>query len=139
MKKTSLSSLIANDIIHFGMDMTSNFNYIVSLDDYQKEFDDETKEYINNHEEDIIEEIKQNENVADMQYSKNDRSIDMVFYFDGLIDHVEKMIYSASEKMDISLDVEQIRTISADIYDDEDFADKVVMKVAKFGEKNYEI
>ena len=40
--KMNLNKLIANDIVNYGMDKTSSFNYIVSLDSYiydYKEFD----------------------------------------------------------------------------------------------------
>lgn len=88
--RTSLATLIANDIVHLGMDMTSSFNYIVDLDDYIKEFDKDSKDYIMNHKDEIIEEIHSNENIAQMDYNPKTKEIDMVFYFDGLMDRLEK-------------------------------------------------
>ena len=44
--KMSICKLIANDIVNYGMDQTSNFNYIVCLDSYIDDFDVESKNYI---------------------------------------------------------------------------------------------
>lgn len=136
-KKCSLSTLIANDIVHYGMDMTENFNYIVYLDDYAKEFDKDSKDYIYNHKSEIIEEIEHNENIADFVYDEKNNSFDMVFYFDGLLDRVEKMIYNACEVMNKELEIEDIREISESIYDEEDFTDNIITKVARY-EGKYE-
>ena len=42
MEKLNLNKLIANDIINYGMDNTLGTNYIVSLDTFLKDYDDET-------------------------------------------------------------------------------------------------
>ena len=44
--KMTLNKLIANDIINYGMDQTTNFNYSVYLDEYIDEYDEEGKKYI---------------------------------------------------------------------------------------------
>ena len=44
--KMSICKLIANDIVNYGMDQTSNFNYIVCLDSYIDDFDEESKNYV---------------------------------------------------------------------------------------------
>ncbi len=41
MEKLSLSKLIANDIVNYGMDKTMGFQYVVSLSDFLDEYDDE--------------------------------------------------------------------------------------------------
>ena len=49
MEKLSLSKLIANDIVNYGMDKTMGFQYVVSLSDFLDEYDDESRDYIKSH------------------------------------------------------------------------------------------
>lgn len=115
--KMSICKLIANDIVNYGMDQTSNFNYIVCLDSYIDEFDEESKNYIYNHLEEICDDITNNENVADLHYDKNKREFDMVFYWGNLMDATEKyvadIIDDLGEKDRFVL--EDIREIAEDV------------------------
>lgn len=88
----TLCKLIANDIVNYGMDQTNNFNYIVCLDSYIDDFDEESKAYIYNHIEEICNDISNNENVAELNYDKNKREFDMVFYWGNLMDATEKYV-----------------------------------------------
>lgn len=88
----TLCKLIANDIVNYGMDQTNNFNYIVCLDSYIDDFDEESKTYIYNHIEEICNDISNNENVAELNYDKNKREFDMVFYWGNLMDATEKYV-----------------------------------------------
>ncbi len=88
----TLCKLIANDIVNYGMDQTNNFNYIVCLDSYIDDFDEESKNYIYNHIEEICNDISNNENVAELNYDKNKREFDMVFYWGNLMDATEKYV-----------------------------------------------
>lgn len=90
--KMTLCKLIANDIVNYGMDQTNNFNYIVCLDSYIDDFDEESKDYIYNHIEEICNDISNNENVAELNYDKNKREFDMVFYWGNLMDATEKYV-----------------------------------------------
>ncbi len=90
--KMTLCKLIANDIVNYGMDQTSDFNYIVCLDSYIDDFDEESKNYIYNHIEEICNDISNNENVAELNYDKNKREFDMVFYWGNLMDATEKYV-----------------------------------------------
>lgn len=115
--KMSICKLIANDIVNYGMDQTSNFNYIVCLDSYIDDFDEESKNYIYNHLEEICDDITNNENVADLNYDKNKREFDMVFYWGNLMDATEKyvadIIDDLGEKDRFVL--EDIREIAEDV------------------------
>lgn len=115
--KMTLCKLIANDIVNYGMDQTSNFNYIVCLDSYIDDFDEETKNYIYNHLEEICDDITNNENVADLHYDKSKREFDMVFYWGNLMDATEKyvadIIDDLGEKDRFVL--EDIREIAEDV------------------------
>ena len=119
--KMSICKLIANDIVNYGMDQTSNFNYIVCLDSYIDDFDVESKNYIYNHLEEICDDITNDENVADLNYDKSKREFDMVFYWGNLMDATEKyvadIIDDLGEKDRFVL--EDIREIAKDvIFDD---------------------
>ena len=115
--KMTLCKLIANDIVNYGMDQTSNFNYIVCLDSYIDDFDEESKNYIYNNLEEICDDITNNENVADLHYDKNKREFDMVFYWGNLMDATEKyvadIIDDLGEKDRFVL--EDIREIAEDV------------------------
>lgn len=115
--KMSICKLIANDIVNYGMDQTSNFNYIVCLDSYIDDFDEESKNYICNHLEEICDDITNNENVADLNYDKSKREFDMVFYWGNLMDATEKyvadIIDDLGEKDRFVL--EDIREIAEDV------------------------
>lgn len=115
--KMSICKLIANDIVNYGMDQTSNFNYIVCLDSYIDDFDVESKNYIYNHLEEICDDITNNENVADLNYDKSKREFDMVFYWCNLMDATEKyvadIIDDLGEKDRFVL--EDIREIAEDV------------------------
>ena len=115
--KMSICKLIANDIVNYGMDQTSNFNYIVCLDSYIDDFYVESKNYIYNHLEEICDDITNNENVADLNYDKSKREFDMVFYWGNLMDATEKyvadIIDDLGEKDRFVL--EDIREIAEDV------------------------
>lgn len=115
--KMSICKLIANDIVNYGMDQTSNFNYIVCLDSYIDDFDEESKNYIYNHLGEICDDITNNENVADLNYDKSKREFDMVFYWGNLMDATEKyvadIIDDLGEKDRFVL--EDIREIAEDV------------------------
>ena len=115
MEKLNLNKLIANDIVNYGMDKTTSFNYIVSLNDFLDDYDDESRDYIKSHINEIIDAVHQNENVAQLDYDEKRQEFDMVFYFDGLFSKLDKKIYSDSQKMGIDFEPEDVWQISYDI------------------------
>lgn len=137
--KMTLCKLIANDIVNYGMDQTNNFNYIVCLDSYIDDFDEESKNYIYNHLEEICNDISNNENVADLHYDKNKREFDMVFYWGNLMDATEKyvadIIDDLGEKDRFVL--EDIREIAEDVILDDSLKNLTKEKIKNH--KNMEI
>ena len=127
MEKLNLNKLIANDIVNYGMDKTTSFNYIVSLNDFLDDYDEDTCSYIKSHINDIIEAVHQNENVAQLDYDDKRQEFDMVFYFDGLFNKLEKKIYSTSQDMGIDFEPEDVWQISYDIENSEEY-DNLVKK-----------
>ena len=121
MEKLNINKLIANDIVNYGMDKTTNFNYIVSLNDFLDDYDDESRSYIKSHISDIINAVHQNENVADLHYDESRQEFDMVFYFDNLITPLERTIYNNSEKLGYSFEIDELREISYKIENSDDY------------------
>lgn len=127
MEKLNLNKLIANDIVNYGMDKTTSFNYIVSLNDFLDDYDDESRDYIKSHITEIIDAVHNNENVAQLDYDEKRQEFDMVFYFDGLFNKLEKKIYSSSQDMGIDFEPEDVWQISYDIENSEEY-DNLVKK-----------
>ena len=125
MEKLNLNKLIANDIVNYGMDKTTSFNYIVSLNDFLDDYDDETRDYIKSHINEIIDAVNQNENVAQLDYDEKRQEFDMVFYFDGLFNKLEKKIYNDSQEMGIDFEPEDVWQISYDIENSNEYNELV--------------
>ena len=125
MEKLSISKLIANDIVNYGMDKTTSFNYIVSLNDFLDDYDEETCNYIKSHVSEIINDVKCNENVAQLDYDESRQEFDMVFYFDGLFSKLDKRIYNLSQEMGIDFEPEDVWQISYDIENSNEYNELV--------------
>ena len=135
MEKLSISKLIANDVVNYGMDKTTSFNYIVSLNDFLDDYDEDTCSYIKSHINDIIEAVHQNENVAQLDYDEKRQEFDMVFYFDGLFSKLDKKIYNLSQEMGIEFEPDEVWEISYDIENSEEYND-MITSVVKEKSKN---
>ena len=135
MGKLSLSKLIANDIVNYGMDKTTSFNYIVSLNDFLDDYDEDTCNYIKSHINEIISDVEGNENVAQLDYDESRQEFDMVFYFDGLFSKLDKKIYNLSQGMGIEFEPDEVWEISYDIENSEEYND-MITSVVKEKSKN---
>ena len=129
MGKLSLSKLIANDIVNYGMDKTTSFNYIVSLNDFLDDYDEDTCNYIKSHINEIISDVEGNENVAQLDYDESRQEFDMVFYFDGLFSKLDKQIYNLSQEMGIEFEPDEVWEISYDIENSEEYNDMITSVV----------
>ena len=125
MEKLNLNKLIANDIVNYGMDKTTSFNYVVSLNDFLDDYDDESRDYIKSHINEIIDAVHQNENVAQLDYDEKRQEFDMVFYFDGLFNKLEKKIYNDSQEIGIDFEPEDVWQISYDIENSNEYNELV--------------
>lgn len=126
MEKLSLNKLIANDIINYGMDKTMGFNYIVSLNDFLDDYDDEARDYIKSHINGIIDAVHENENIAQLDYDENRQEFDMVFYLDGLMTELDKNVYDQAKNMGYDFEIDEVREISYDIQNS-DIYDNLIM------------
>jgi len=121
MEKLNLAKLIANDIVNYGMDKTMSFNYIVSLNDFLDEYDDDTCNYIKSHINEIINDVEQNENVADLEYDEQRQEFNMVFYYDHLLNSLEKNIINEAKNMGYDFEVEELREMSYEIENSDEY------------------
>lgn len=129
--KISLATLIANDIVRLGMNRTSSFNYIIDLDDYAKEFNRDSEDYIMNHKDEILNEINSNKNVAQIDYNSKTKKIDIVFYLDSLMDRLEKLIYETAKTIKNDLEIDEVWYLSDERYFDEEFRNMIITKGSK--------
>lgn len=138
--KLSINKLIANDIINYGMDQIMEMedgngaNYIVSLDTYLNDFDEDTKKYILENIDKIIEDIEASESVLDLVVDKDKNNIDlnMIFYWENLLTEVDKKIDATAKSLGIEMDLKDIKEMSADILDDDEFNDDLINKIKYF-------
>ena len=125
MEKLSLSKLIANDIVNYGMDKTTSFNYVVSLSDFLDDYDEDTCNYIKSHINEIISDVEGNENVAQLDYDESRQEFDMVFYFDGQFSKLDKKIYSTAQEIGIEYEPEEVWQLSYDIENSDEYNDLI--------------
>ena len=137
-EKLNINKLIANHIIETGINDTWSFNYIVYLDSYLEQYDTDTQKYILDNKDNIIDIIARDERIADLQFDEKDNSIDMVYYIDQVLDRVENIVSNTAQNLGIDLEVEDIRSITDDLLDDDEFNDDMVRKI-KSKDKEYEI
>ena len=121
MEKLSISKLIANDVVNYGMDKTTSFNYIVSLNDFLDDYDEDTCSYIKSHINDIIEAVHQNENVAQLDYDEKRQEFDMVFYYDNLLSQIEKQMIDIGKEKGVEFEYEDLKSMSYDFEESDEY------------------
>lgn len=139
--KMTICKLIANDIVNYGMDQTSGFNYIVCLDSYIDDFDQEAKDYIYNHLDEICDDISNNENVADLHFDKNNKEFNIVFYWNNLMSDTEKYVHDIITDMNEQdrFELDDIREIALDLIYDESTKNLTVEKIRNSKKMELEI
>ncbi|MBE6150511.1 MAG: hypothetical protein E7162_01665 [Firmicutes bacterium] len=139
--KMTLSKLIANDIINYGMNQTSNFNYSVFLDSYIDDFDEDSKKYILDNLGTICEDIRVNENISYFNFKDETKEFDMVFYWDGLLNNIEKFICNIIKVNGVKDDFElyDIKNIAVSLLSDEQTKNLAIEKIRNVKSKDYEL
>lgn len=133
--KMTLNKLIANDIINYGMDQTTNFNYSVYLDEYIDEYDEEGKKYILEHLDEISDAISNNENISYYSLEEDQKLgkyFDMVFYWGKLLNSTEMIVLKNADLFKIDLNLEAVREIASELVDDDDFNDALINLLKKY-------
>ena len=121
MEKLSISKLIANDVVNYGMDKTTSFNYIVSLNDFLDDYDEDTCNYIKAHLSEIIDDVHQNENVAQLDYDDKRQEFDMVFYYDNLLNPIEKQMIDIGKEKGVEFEYEDLKSMSYDFEESDEY------------------
>lgn len=131
----TINKLIAQDIINFGMDQTTQFSYVVDLNSYLKNYDDKSKKYIIENIDDIKTAIEQNESVAELVVNKEDDNIefDMVFYWGYLLNSLEKLVSDTAIKNNIDLDFEQVREVADNLVNKDSFNEELLNQLNHYG------
>lgn len=133
--KMTLNKLIANDIINYGMDQTTNFNYSVYLDEYIDEYDEKGKKYILEHLDQISDAISNNENISYYSLEEDEKLgkyFDMVFYWGKLLNSTEMIVLKNADLFKIDLNLEDVREIASELVDDDDFNDALINLLKKY-------
>lgn len=133
--KMTLNKLIANDIINYGMDQTTNFNYSVYLDEYIDEYDEEGKNYILEHLDEISDAISNNENISYYSLEEDEKLgkyFDMAFYWGKLLNSTEMIVLKNADLFKIDLNLEDVREIASELVDDDDFNDALINLLKKY-------
>ena len=133
--KMTLNKLIANDIINYGMDQTTNFNYSVYLDEYIDEYDEEGKKYILEHLDQISDAISNNENISYYSLEEDEKLgkyFDMVFYWGKLLNSTEMIVLKNADLFKIDLNLEDVREIASELVDDAEFNDALINLLKKY-------
>lgn len=123
----SYNDLIADYIIRQGIDLTSEFNYTINLDDLEEDFDKELFTYVKNNMEDIFNSISSDERVAEVILT--DDSFDMVFYWSHCLDENEKQVFEIANSENINLEYEEVVDLGMKLWQyDKDERDKYVLE-----------
>lgn len=137
----TINKLIANDIINYGLEKTSSFNYSVSLQEYLNEYEEQDQKYILENLEDIFTDIERSEVVAEVTLEEydNDKHFYMTYYWGTLLSEVEKLVYENANRLNIKLDFEEIRDIANDLIDDDEFNDDLINKIKSYPSRDMEM
>lgn len=126
----SYNDLIADYIIKQGIDLTSEFNYTISLDDLEEDFDKELFTYVKNNMDDIFNSISSDERVAEVILTDN--SFDMVFYWGYCLDENAKTVLEIAQSENIELEYEEVVELGMKLWNyDKDERDKYVLELLK--------
>lgn len=130
--KLTINKLIANDIVNYALDDAVSENYNVSLEMYLKNFDEDSKKYIHENIDTIIDDIENHESVLDLEIRKDDTDveIDMIFYVDKLYSNeVEKRIGDTAEILGVKMELPEIQDMAVKILDDDEFNDDLINRL----------
>lgn len=134
-QKLTINKLIANDIVNYALDDAVCENYNVSLETYLNSFDEESKKYIYENIDTILDDIENHESVLDLKVRKDDKGteIDMIFYIDKLYSNeVEKRIGDTAKIMEIEIELPEIQDMAVKILDDDEFNDDLINRLKSF-------
>ena len=119
--KKNINDLIADWIIEKGINVTSQFDYLIDVEDLEDDFSDDLLKYIDSYRDNIFASIKKDKRVADVYMKEDPIGFDMVFYWEYCLDEKGQEVLKRSESLNVELEYEDIVDIANDlwIYDDD--------------------
>lgn len=121
----SICKLIANDIITYAVDNTSSNHSLVYLDGLLEEYNEEAQQYVKEHLDEIIQDVRAIETVKEeskIYYDEDGRlTFDFVFEEEKLFNPIEKEIKGIVEDKGANLDFEEIKSISQEFTSSDEY------------------
>ena len=130
--KLTLNKIIVNDIVEYALSDAISENYILSLDTYLDKCDYSTRTYISKNINSIIDNIYANEKVVDLEFDKETKELDMIFFWEDLMTDFEKNVYDKARELNISLDYNDVKDIADKVLNSKTLNKELVDEIKEY-------
>lgn len=130
--KLTLNKIIADDIVEYALSDAISENYILSLDTYLNKCDYSTRTYISKNINSIIDNIYANEKVVDLEFDKETKELDMIFFWENLMTDFEKNVYDKARELNISLDYNDVKDIADKVLNSKTLNKELVDEIKEY-------
>lgn len=130
--KLSLNKIIANDIVEYALSDAISENYILSLDTYLNKCDYSTRAYISKNINSIIDNIYANDKIVDLEVDKENKELDMIFFWENLMTDFEKNVYDKARELNISLDYNDVKDIADKVLNSKTLNKELVDEIKEY-------
>lgn len=130
--KLTLNKIIANDIVDYALSDAICENYILSLDTYLNKCDYSTRTYISKNMNSIIDNIYANEKIVDLEFDKETKELDMIFFWENLMTDFEKNVYDKARGLNISLDYIDVKDIADKVLNSKTLNKELVDEIKEY-------
>lgn len=125
MGNYSISNLVTNDIISYAVENTSSNHSLIYLDSVLEDYNEEAQQYIRNHLDEIIQDLRIKETVKEeskIYYDEDGKLIfDLYFKEENLFNSMENEIKTISAEKGAELDFDEIKTISSEFTSSDEY------------------
>ena len=130
--KLTLNKIIADDIVEYALSDAISENYILSLDTYLNKCDYSTRTYISKNMNSIIDNIYANEKIVDLEFDKETKELDMIFFWENLMTDFEKNVYDKARGLNISLDYNDVKDITDKVLNSKTLNKELVDEIKEY-------
>lgn len=130
--KLTLNKIIADDIVEYALSDAICENYILSLDTYLNKCDYSTRTYISKNMNSIIDNIYANEKIVDLEFDKETKELDMIFFWENLMTDFEKNVYDKARGLNISLDYIDVKDIADKVLNSKTLNKELVDEIKEY-------
>lgn len=130
--KLTLNKIIADDIVEYALSDAISENYILSLDTYLDKCDYSTRTYISKNMNSIIDNIYANEKIVDLEFDKETKELDMIFFWENLMTDFEKNVYDKARGLNISLDYIDVKDIADKVLNSKTLNKELVDEIKEY-------